>query len=123
MKAVAVALLMVLLTGCTATSQRADFIHTPDMVKIEVRNHNWQDINVYILDAGGRKRLGFITTATSKVFTLKETTIHPSGTIRLEATPIGSRGNFISEYIAARSGGTIIWEVRQPLNMSNLYIY
>jgi hypothetical protein len=123
MKAVIVALLMVLLTGCAATNQRADFMYTPDMVRIEVRNYNWQDINVYILDAGGRKRMGFINTATSKVFTLNETTIHPSGTIRLEANPIGSRDTFTSEYIAARSGGTIVWEVRQPFNMSNLYVY
>jgi hypothetical protein len=123
MKAVLVALLMVILTGCAATNQRADFISTPDVVTIQVRNDNWQDINVYILDGSLKRRLGFVNTAVTKTFIIRENVLHPSGTIRLNAAPIGSRDTFTSEPINIGSGGTIIWEVRQPLNMSNLYIY
>jgi outer membrane biogenesis lipoprotein LolB len=123
MKGLLVSLVMVILTGCAATNQRADYINRPDMVTIQVRNYNWQDVTVYILDGSLKKRLGFVTTTTTKTFNINENTLPPSGNIRLYADPIGANDTFASESINIGSGGTIIWEVRQPLNMSNLYIY
>jgi hypothetical protein len=123
MKRLVIGFILSMLTGCFATSQRSDYISKPDMVTFQIRNSNWHDITVYIVENDTRRRLGFVTAATTKTFRLRENALHPSGSIQLQVVLFAARDTFTSDIVNISGAPTVVWDVRQPLYMSAIHIY
>ncbi len=90
---------------------------------VRVRNDNWHDITVYAVRAGFRRRLGTVTSFTSRVFTLPPTFLIPSDELRLIADPIGRRAVFVSEPLLVSAGDVVEWRLLNNIRLSNIFIY
>ncbi len=112
------------LAAQTASEERSE---TPAAVSerttVRVVNDNWHDITVYAVRAGFRRRLGIVTSFTSRVFTLSPTLLIPSGELRLIADPIGRRRVYVSEPLLVNAGDVVEWRLRNNLGFSNVFIY
>ena len=75
---------------------------------VQVRNQNFQDMNVFLLSAGQRIRLGMVTGLSTQVFTLPEDIVRVSAQLQFELHPIGGRRNPISETITVMPGDQIV---------------
>ncbi len=108
----------------TASEERSE---TPAAVSqrttVRVINDNWQDITVYAFRAGYRRRLGTVTSFTSRVFTLPPHFLIPSDELRLIADPIGRRGAFVSEPLLVSAGDVVEWRLLNNIRLSNVFIY
>ena len=111
-------------TAQTASEERSE---TPAAVSerttVRVNNDNWHDITVYALRGGYRRRLGTVTSFTSRVFTLPPTFLIPSDDLRLIADPIGRRGAYVSEPLLVNAGDVVEWRLRNQISLSNIFIY
>ncbi len=90
---------------------------------VRVVNDNWNDITVYAVRAGFRRRLGTVTSLTSRVFTLPQMFLIPSDDLRLIADPIGSRGVYVSEVLVVDAGDVVEWRLWNNIGLSNIFIY
>ncbi len=108
----------------TASEERSE---TPAAVlertTVQVNNDNWHDITVYAIRSGYRRRLGTVTSFTSRVFTLPPAFLIHSGGLRLIADPIGSRGSHVSEPLFVNAGDVVEWRLRNNLGLSDVFVY
>ena len=74
---------------------------------VSVRNQNFSDMNVFVLGAGQRVRLGFVTGLSTQVFTLPADIVRISPQLRFEIHPIGTNRNPISETITVMPGDQV----------------
>ncbi len=108
----------------TAPEERSE---TPAAVSqrttVRVINDNWHDITVYAFRAGYRRRLGTVTSFTSRVLTLPPTFLIRSDELRLIADPIGLRGAYVSEPLLVSAGDVVEWRLLNNIRLSNIFIY
>jgi hypothetical protein len=71
---------------------------------LSVRNQNFQDMDVFLLAAGQRIRLGMVNGNTTSDFTLPDHIVRVSQQLQFELHPIGGRSNPISESITVIRG-------------------
>ena len=103
----------------TAPEERSETPRTT----VRVINDNWQDITVYAVRNGYRRRLGTVTSFTSRVLTLPPTLLIPSDGLRLVADPIGRRGVYVTEPLVVNAGDVVEWRLRNNIRLSNIFIY
>lgn len=96
---------------------------TSERTTVRVVNDNWLDITVYAVRAGYPRRLGTVTSFTTRVFTLPSTLLTPSDDLRLIADPIGSRGSYTSEGLLVNPGDVVEWRVLNNIGLSNIFIH
>ena len=108
----------------TASEEKSE---TPAAVSerttVRVVNDNWHDMTVYAVRSGYRRRLGTVTSFTSRVFALPQAFLIPSDELRLIADPIGRRGAYVSEALVVNDGDVVEWRLRNNLRLSNIFIY
>ncbi len=90
---------------------------------VRVVNDNWNDITVYAVRDGYRRRLGTVTSFTNRVFALPRAFLVPSSDLRLIADPIGPRGTYVSEALVVNPGDVVEWRLRNNIRLSNIFIY
>ena len=103
----------------TADEERSEKPRTT----VHVINDNWNDMTVYAVTNGYRRRLGTVTSFTSRVLTLPPTLLILNDELRLVADPIGSRGVYVSEPLVVNAGDVVEWTVRNNIRLSNIFIY
>jgi len=74
---------------------------------VRVDNRNFLDMNVFVLRAGQRIRLGTVTGLSSQVFTIPPDIVRSSPQLQFELHPIGGRGNPRTETISVQPGDEI----------------
>lgn len=92
-------------------------------VTLELANHNWSDVTVYVVYGSQRTRLTTVTAAQEAAVTLPAHALRPSGEIRLLAHAVGNPNTFLSEVIVAKSGMTITWTLETDLRRSSLAVW
>ncbi len=92
-------------------------------VTLEVANHNWSDVTVYVVYGSQRTRLTTVTATQEAAVTLPAHALRPSGEIRLLAHAVGNPNTFLSEVIVAKSGMTIAWTLETDLHRSSLAVW
>ena len=103
----------------TADEERSEKPRTT----VHVINDNWNDMTVYAVTNGYRRRLGTVTSFTSRVLTLPPTLLILNDELRLVADPIGSREVYVSEPLVVNAGDVVEWTVRNNIRLSNIFIY
>src|SRR4051812_25730077 len=93
----------------------------PSFVDVQVANHNWADVVVYLNHGSTRTRLGSVGTARSSDFRFPASYAHGTS-ITLLVTPIGSPTRFESERFTVQPGQTVYWTIESTLVRSSLMI-
>ncbi len=96
--------------------------HLHREVAVEVENHNWSDITVYLMAGGLPHRLGMVTGLSSGSFVFPSQRLNTGGGVRLRALPVAGRA-FTSEPILVQPGQAITWTLENDLDRSSLTVY
>lgn len=92
-------------------------------VILDVTNHNWLDVTVYVVYGSQRTRLLTVTATHGGSAIVPLHALRPSGEIRLMAHAVGDPTPFLSETIFAKSGMTITWTLETDLKRSSLAVW
>lgn len=91
-------------------------------VAVEVENHNWSDITVYLITSGLPQRLGMVTALGNASFVFPAHRLNTTSGLRLRALPIAGTP-FTSETILVQPGQAITWTLENDLDVSSLTVY
>jgi hypothetical protein len=95
-----------------------------ETVKLDVNNHNWLDVVIYVVHSGQRTRVAtVVATGSASVVVPNHALRNSGGQIRLLAHAIGNPQTFLSETIVARPGMTIDWTLESDLKRSSLAVW
>jgi hypothetical protein len=101
--------LALLTAGCSHAAQSG----SPEpqaRTTLRVENHNFLDMNVFVLQGGQRIRLGTVTGLSTEVFTIPDYIVR-SSPVQFELHPIGGRTNPRTETISVQPGEQIVLTV------------
>ncbi len=90
---------------------------------LEVENHHWSDIVVYLMNGNQSQRLGMVSAVSTDRFVFPYRQLATGGKVRLRAHPVGSRGSFTSEDVLIQSGQGLKWTLEGDLKRSTLVVY
>ncbi|MFL5480672.1 MAG: hypothetical protein ACJ8AK_00625 [Gemmatimonadaceae bacterium] len=92
-------------------------------VVLEVENHNWSDIVLFVIHDGRTHRLAQIAAARDQTFEIPSHLIGDEGTIRLGLHRIGGRDDYNTEPISIRTGNTIRLTIEGKLEHSSIGVW
>ena len=122
----ALLLTSLLLAGCAGHGGSGGPDQTPSRdvpVSVEVDNHNWSDMVIYLDRGNLSQRLGTVGTLHTAVFTFPFLQLGNTGNVRLRADPIGNLRSFSSEEINIQPGQSIKWTIENDIDRSFLAVY
>ena len=94
-----------------------------DRLVLEIENHNWSDIVVFILHDGRTSRLTQVSAGRSVSVPLLPRHIGSMGTLRLAVHPIGGSSDYTSESLSLRTGNTIRLTVESRVGHSSVAVW
>src|SRR5262249_2892667 len=80
-----------------------------DAVDVEIANHNWADIVIYVVRDGFQSRLGVATAATATSFVLPRRMLGQAGELQLFGRPIGGQQRAFTETVIVQPGQWVEW--------------
>ncbi|HEX6309456.1 MAG TPA: hypothetical protein VFZ69_14765 [Longimicrobiales bacterium] len=89
---------------------------------VEVTNHNWSDMNIYLVVDGTRQRLGTVMSQNRGTFRIPSFVLAASGRVQLLADPIGSNRAYLSAPLILRVGQQVVWQLENSIQLSSLLI-
>ena len=92
-------------------------------VVLEVENHNWSDIVLFVIHDGRTHRLAQIAAARDQSFEIPTHFIGDQGLIRLGLHRIGGRDDYRTEAISVRTGNTIRLTIEGKLEHSSVGVW
>ncbi len=92
-------------------------------ISLDVENHHWSDIVIYLMNGNQSQRLGMVSGVSTKNFVFPYRQIATGGRVRLRAHPVGGQGSFTSEDVVIQSGQGIKWMLESDLKRSTLTVY
>jgi hypothetical protein len=111
------------LSGCTKHRYNDDITGDEEST-LQVVNHHWSDVDIYIVHDGQRTRVGSVTASADANFVLDKGTTSGGGTLQLLAHGVGSSASISSETITARPGGMqLTWTLENNLTRATLAFY
>ncbi|SRR6266545_726885 len=75
--------------------------------RLRVENRNFLDMNVFVLGAGQRIRLGTVPGLSTQVLTIPDYIVRSAAQLQFEVHPIGGRSNPRSETMSVHPGEEI----------------
>ncbi len=119
--------LLALLLGCAAKSedeeQDVEPSHRDAEVALEVENHGWADVVIYLVRGTATERLGTVGSLNTKTFVFPYRRLGAGTDVRLRADPIGAERTFTSENLLVQPGQWIKWTLENDLTRSFLGVY
>lgn len=120
---VALVAIVIALGGCSR-ARPGEELNLDAASTLNVVNHHWGDVDVYVIRDGQRQRVGTVTAAAEENFDLGPSLTKGSGTLQLQAHAVGSSGAINSEPISVRPGGMqITWTLESNLSRATLAVY
>jgi hypothetical protein len=96
---------------------------TATAVALQIANHHWSDVVIYVLRDGQPSRIGIATAASATSFLLPRRMLGPAGDIRLWGRPIGARDAAFTETVVVQPGQWIEWTLESDLSRSAVGVY
>ncbi|HTR20055.1 MAG TPA: hypothetical protein VMH88_04305 [Gemmatimonadales bacterium] len=114
----------ILATGCAHRSKAADQA-PPEEAEfvLNIVNHHWQDVRIYVIGSGQPLRVGTVTAVTEHSFTLPSWILGPSRVIRIYANAIGGNDYFQTDVISVQPGQYIELRLETDLSRSTYGVY
>ena len=119
-------LLIAILLAASACSHRrrsGSMSEPPANVTLQVTNHNFLDVTVFVLHDGQRIRMGLATGSSTQLFTIPGRLIAQSHEITLLGEAIGSNDRARTELLTVRPGQRIEWTLETDLRRSSVGVY
>lgn len=92
-------------------------------VELQVINHNWLDVRVYVIHDGQRTRVGLAGGSANTEMVLPWRLLGVGRDIQLYGDPIGSSEKAITEVISVQPGQFIEWLLESGLDRSTVGVY
>ena len=108
-----------LVTGCIFKKKPGDEVRIPQPVRVEIENHNWNDIVVYALVQGTRHRLGSVGAVNRASLKVPEGIVMLPGSVELLLDPLGSRTTFRTGHIMVGLGQEVRLRVENELRLTS----
>jgi hypothetical protein len=116
-----------LVAGCllTACHSRPDPVAEgpADGVPLEISNHNWSDVVIYVVQDGFQSRLGVAAAASATSFTLPRRMLGQAGELQLFGRPIGAQGSAFTETVIVQPGQWVEWTLEDDLSRSAIGVF
>ena len=122
----AILAILVLTFGCFFGGKGKDSADTPEPtsdVPVQIVNHHWLDITIYVIHDGQRTRLGVAGGSAETRLELPSHLLGVGRDIQLYADPIGSLEDAITEIIVVQPGQYIEWLLESGLERSTVGVY
>jgi hypothetical protein len=120
-------LALVLSAGCHRASEDSDRTPAPaaqiNEVPLEVVNHHWLDVTIYVVRDGQPARVGIANATSSASFVLPSRLLGQGGEVRLLGRPIGGSEGAVSETVVVQPGQLIEWTLESDLSRSTIGVY
>jgi hypothetical protein len=121
-------LVLALSTGCHRTAEDSEQTPAPaaaesNEVPLEIINHHWLDVTIYVVRDGQPARVGIANASSSASFVLPSRMLGQGGEIRLLGRPIGGPGGTASETVVVQPGQWIEWTLESDLSRSTIGVY
>lgn len=111
-------------TACaTAHTKPVDEPLPADQLALEVDNHNWSDVLIYIVHDGFRSRLVQVTAARSLTQSIPRSLVGSDQTVQFLAHRIGGVDDYLSPQISVRTGYTLSLTLESDLRRSSLGVW
>jgi hypothetical protein len=118
---------LLLTSGCAARSVppseeggREDAGREGVELALEVENHNWSDIVIYLMRGDQSHRLGLVTAVSTAHFAFPYRHLRTGGNARLRAHAVGGPQAVTSENLLVQPGQWIKWTLESDLRRSFL---
>jgi hypothetical protein len=92
-------------------------------IALQVINHHWLDVTIYVVHNGERSRIGLVTAATNQLFMLPARLLGQSREIALLGKAVGSRATVRTELLIVKPGQAIEWTLESDLRRSSVGVY
>jgi hypothetical protein len=106
----------------TTSAPDADAVVVEDLT-LEVENHNWSDIVVFITHDGVTSRLTQVTASTNLSCLIPKHFVSALGVVRLTVRRIGGADSYASEPISVRTGSTLRLTVESRVASSSIAVW
>jgi hypothetical protein len=121
-------LALTLIAGCRRAAEDSEQTPAPataetEEVPLEVVNHHWLDVTIYVVRDGQPARVGIANASSSASFVLPSRMLGQGGEIRLLGRPIGGSGGTASEIVVVQPGQWIEWTLESDLSRSTIGVY
>jgi hypothetical protein len=123
---VAIALAAATLFGCRGSQFSEDLV--PELTSesrlvLEVENHNWSDIIIYVVHDGRRTRLTSVTATRNSSLVIPANLVGQVGNLQLVARRVGAYDRYVSQPISVRTGSTIVLTLESDLSRSSVAVW
>jgi hypothetical protein len=92
-------------------------------VPLEIANHNWLDVIIYVVRDGQPMRIGIASASSSASFTLPARLLDQGRELRLWGHPIGGTGGTLTETVVVQPGQWVEWTLESDLERSAIGVY
>ena len=125
MPRVSAALVVVaMLAGISCSHHRRPTAAAPPAdITLQVTNHNWLDVTIYVLHDGVRTRVGLVTASSNQAFALSARMLGLSHELMLIGEAVGSPDIARTDVLSVRPGQLIEWTLETDLRRSSVGVY
>lgn len=109
--------------GCAGHRTSSPGAPAPEDVVLEVDNHNWSDVLLYVVHDGSTTRFAQITAARSASIPIPSYLVGSNGIVRFVAHRIGGLDDYFSPSVSVRTGQTIALTLEGQLEMSSIGVW
>ena len=95
----------------------------PEPVVLEVENHNWADVVLYVVHDGVQTRFALITAAHDLSIEIPAQLQGQMGTIRLAARRVGGNDSYLSPEISLRGNSEVRFTIESRLSRSSVGVW
>lgn len=95
----------------------------PSPVVLEVENHNWADVVLYVLHDGVQTRFTQVAAAHNVSVEIPPNLQGQMGIIRIAARRIGGTDSFVSQAISLRGNSAVRFTIESNLNRSSVGVW
>ena len=115
--------IVLLMGGCAGKHTASEPATGSSPARLQVENHNWLDVIIYVVHDGQTTRVGSATAATTTNFTLGPALLGQLGNIQLIADPVGAPNGITSPTIVVKAGTRVVWTLESDLARSSLSVF
>jgi hypothetical protein len=95
----------------------------PDPVVLEVENHNWADVVLYVVHDGVQTRFAQVAAAHNVAIEIPPKLQGQMGVIRIAARRIGGTDSFVSQAISLRGNSAVRLTIESSLSRSSVGVW
>ena len=117
------------LSGCSRSIHVKDYdeLATPPTIDspvvLEVENHNWADVVLYVLHDGVQTRFTQVAAAHKLSIEIPDRLQGQMGVIRIAARRIGGNDSYVSQAISLRGNSAVRFTIESNLNRSSVGVW